>query len=334
MYPMKKATLKDIALEAGVSSCLASKILNGKSEGVWASEETKAKIIKAAKVLDYKPNISARRLAGGRKDSIGVFLDNRSDFTSQFISIGLEGVVIRAEELGYSLNLGMAGTGDKLKLLEKGVVDSVILIPSDAFCCHELAERLKKEGVPTVLLNPGGKEQFNAVTCDDKSGVAQAVEHLKSLGHSKIAFMGCPSNHASYKDRLDSFLESSGGGPNFAFNAISAELIRDAIAKSDFTACVLYVDEMLIPFYEACHSLGLEIPNDMSVIGINNCIDPKRFLQKPTNVQVPIHEMARRSVEMLDEIIRKGEAIESVDFGETLVLRDSCAAPKTHSKGE
>ncbi len=329
MIAAKKATLKDIALEAGVSKCLASRILNGKNEGVWASARTREKIVEAAKRLNYTPNISARRLVAGRKDAIGVFIDAEADLKSLFVTLAIRAIVARAEELGYSVNLGMAGGGDKLKLLERGVVDSAILMPTSAENCLALQERLAKDSIPYVSLNPGERLEFNAVGCDDAGGVELAVRHLHDLGHERIAFMGRPSRHGSYMLRREAFLRCcEGKGIDIQLREFFPGMMAEAMRSCDASAYLLYYDEMLSPFYIACHSLGLELPQDISVIGINDTEDFNKFLPKPTSVSIPVCEMGRSAVEMLDELLRTGKPVKSVEFKETLAVRESCACPR------
>lgn len=320
-----RPTLNDVARKAGVSACLVSKLINGKDAG--ASKETRCRVFAAAKLLGYKPNISARRLAGASRDSIGVFFDRDSDFKHPFLTTALNAIILRAEDLGYSVNVGMAGTGDKLKLLEKGVIDSAILVHSNAHSCEELGARFEKESLPTVFLNPGYPMPVNAVLCDDNAGMDLAVAHLRSLGHGKIAFVAEVSAHASYATRVRR-IEVLGAGCHLIQlpDNSGVEEFQGVLADMEASACIV-VEDMLTPLYMACHAGGIEIPVDISVVGINDGIDQKALAPKATMIKIPMLDMAVRAVDMLDESMRVGKPVESVVYQETLVERASCVAP-------
>ncbi len=305
---------------------MVSKLINGKDAG--AAEETRQRVFAATKRLGYKPNISARRLAGASRDSIGVFFDKDSDFKHPFLTTALHAIILRAEELGYSVNIGMAGTGDKLKLLEKGVIDSAILVHSNAHSCEELGARFEKESLPTVFLNPGHPMPTNAVLCDDIGGMDLAVGHLRGLEHERIAFVAEASTHASHASRVRRIEELAGGCRFIQIPADSGvEELKRVVSETDASAFIA-LEDMLTPLYMACHALGIEIPEDMSVIGINDGIDVKALEPKTTMIRIPMLEMAIRAVDMLDESIRSGKNVASALYRETLVERASCAAAR------
>ncbi len=327
----KRPTLKDVAKEAGVSGCLASKVLSGKEAGVWIAAGTKARILDAAQRLNYKPNIQARQLARGRKDAIGIFLEKSSDFSSSFVMTSIKGIVSRAEELGYTVNLGLSGVNadGKLKLVETGSIDSAILIPAREGFCKSLHETLKEEGIPAVFLNPGEWLDVNAVCCDDAGGMRQAVSYLKDLGHRRIAYIGQSTDHTSGQSRIKVFralcpeLGLEGLTLESGFN-YPKEVLTKAVLEWKASALILYHDEMLIDLHMGCHALGLEMPEDLSVIAINDVADSKHFVPAPSCVRVPIFEMGMAAVDLLGKLIESGKPVPSALFAEELVVRGSC----------
>jgi len=325
----KRPTLKDVAKEAGVSSCLASKVLSGKEEGVWVSAGSKARIFDAAEKLNYKPNISARQLARGRKDAIGIFFDRTHSFRSPFVMVAVEGIVSRAEELGYTVNLGLSRADGDVKLIETGAIDSAILIPDIKGFNDGLRRSLGEEGIPSVFLNPGEKMDFDAVCCDDEGGMRQAVSYLLSLGHKRIAYLGTPTDHSSGETRLAAYNSAMAGLglEPFSFkigSSVSTEDLDKARLSWGATALILYHDHVFTELHMLCHSMGLSIPRDLSVVGINDVEDFRKFIPQPTNVRVPILEMGAAAVDLLDRRIREGRPVPSVNFAETLVVRGSC----------
>lgn len=321
--------MKDIARESGVSACLASKILNGKEEGVWASDTTRERILASARRLNYTPNHTARQLAKGRKDAIGIFFDKSSDFESGFIMKAVKGIVSRAEDLGYTVNLGLAKCAKEVKLLETGAIDSAILIPAGEGQNDSLCKAMQSQGMPHVFLNPAEAMECNAVCCDDVGGMKQAVSHLASLGHMRIAYVGQDTDHPSEPTRRNAYAESLSalGGTPVLLNpghVISKNLIAQAVKKKKTTAFIIYQDAMLVDFYMACRSLGLDLPRDLSVIAVNDIIDHRRFIPAPTAIRIPIFEMGMAAVDLLDTHIKNGAPVPSVTFDETLIVRDSC----------
>lgn len=345
MITEKKATLKDIAQEAGVSTCLVSKVLNRKLTGPWVvSEKTTSKILNAAKKLDYKPNFSARTLAGRPKKCIGLFLDVETDFTSPFIQRSVGAIVKRAEELGYSVNLGLARDNESLKLIDRDVIDSVILIHSASYKSNKISNLLKEKNVPFVNLNTDEYLPFNAVNCNDRRGMQITVDYLRSLGHEKIAFIAYPQDHKSYTERKEEFSNLCGKN-GVIYNQVGSEYMRNRLhettntfiepeyifgilKKPESTAYIIQADDLLHPFYESCFYHGLKIPEDISVIGINDTLKLEKFLLKPTMLKLPIAEMSSTSVDMLDQLIKTGKPVPAIEFKEELSIRESCSQVK------
>ncbi|MBI4976646.1 MAG: LacI family DNA-binding transcriptional regulator [Spirochaetes bacterium] len=330
MTKQRRITLTDVAKEAGVSGCLASKIISGKDEGVWIAAETKERILKAAHKLNYKPNLQARQLARGRKDAIGIFIDKSSDFNSRFVMASVKGIVTKAEELGFTVNLGLSHPGSDIKLIETGAIDSAILIPADRRLGEELEGTLTREHIPTIKLNPGLWVDENSVCCDDTGGMKQAVAHLTELGHRRIVYIGSPTEHASGGTRLAAYRNAMAEAALEALTLESGtillpEIVEQAVRGLNATAVILYHDEMLVDLHMACNRLGIRIPDDLSVVGINDLEDATRFIPATTDVHIPIFDMGIAAVELLEKQIRLGAPVPSVLIPESLIVRDSCA---------
>ena len=325
----RKITLKDVAAKAGFSNCIVSKILNGSKNDIRVGEETRRRVLAAAATLNYKPNLEARRLATGRKDAIGIFLATREDLCSGFFMRAVQGIVARAEELGFTANLGIASSDSNVKLIERRVIDSAIIIPQEAELSENLVSCLMAEGIPHIFVNPGKEVDFNAVYCDDRDGVGKALSYFHSLGHWRIAYFGNPGGHSSVQTRHEAYLDFIARRQLIPFSDPQARMdmrqfISESIHEFKATAILLYHDAHLFRFYNACHSLGLKIPDDLSVIAINDMASPEDFIPQPTVIRIPSYEMGMAGVDLLATVVNGGEPVKSITLKEELVIRESC----------
>jgi len=149
------------------------------------------------------------------------------------------------------------------------------------------------------------------------------------LGHKRIAYLGTPTEHSSGETRLAAYSAAmSGLGLEPCSFRIGSSLSKEDLDKTRLswgaTALILYHEHVFTELHMLCHSMGLSIPRDLSVVGINDVEDYRRFVPQPTNVRVPILEMGAAAVDLLDRRIREGRPVTSVNFAETLVIRDSC----------
>jgi DNA-binding LacI/PurR family transcriptional regulator len=168
----------------------------------------------------------------------------------------------------------------------------------------------------------------NAVLCDDIGGMDLAVGHLRGLEHEDSVSSPRRPTHASHASRvrgIEGARRRLPFHPNPADSGV--EELKRVYRKRTLSAFIA-LEDMLTPLYMACHALGIEIPEDMSVIGINDGIDVKALEPKTTMIRIPMLEMAIRAVDMLDESIRSGKNVASALYRETLVERASCAAAR------
>jgi len=186
------ATLIDVALEAGVSKATASRVLNNTKGPITISPHTKAKVLAAAKKLNYSPNISARRLAAKKSYVIGAVIPSYTHFRGRIKSNILEGLGQTLGENGYSLQLVNAAAGKEveshLQTLTVGKhVDGLVLwLPvKHSFCQFLLDEKVPHCHIQTFP----SLEQCSAVHVDNQGGAYAASEYLIKKGHRQIGFI-------------------------------------------------------------------------------------------------------------------------------------------------
>lgn len=333
-------TIRDVAKKAGVCISTVSNALNSKW---YVSAKTKARILKAAKKLDYHPSGIARSLVRRKTENIGFVLYRNPErlFSNPFYSRIVDGVEEQVLTQGYNLLISafdISSRGQALpKLIRERNVDGLILAGAIS---DDFISALRKEGFPIVLVDNYLKnEKINCVVIDNTHGAVDVVEYLFKLGHKKIGFLNGPPLHISnqerlkgYKLRLDElgikFDQSIvGQGDNTiggGYNAMQKLLKK----RSGITAVFACNDDMAIGAMRAIREKGLEIPNDISLIGFDD-IEMAAHTQPPlTTIKVPKEEMGRVAATMLiNELEGVGQkAGLRIVMPTELVIRQSCRA--------
>src|SRR5271157_5196613 len=211
-------TIKDVARRAGVGIATVSRTLHNSSR---LRPETAARVRKAIEELGYRPNTNAQSLASGRSHMLGLVV---SDITNPFFPELVKGFEEVALEHGYdvfvaSTNYEPARTALCVRRMIERKVDGVAIMTSEID--PSLPDSLAKRKVPLVFLDVGQVAQgVSNVKVDYAHGIVQAVDHLRALGHSRIAFISGPLHLESVRERRDAFLnrlDEAGGGARLEY---------------------------------------------------------------------------------------------------------------------
>jgi DNA-binding LacI/PurR family transcriptional regulator len=343
------AGIEDVAKLAGVSTATVSRALSGKEH---VSAKARAKVEAAAAELGYVASHTAYTLATGRTRNIGVVMPYIDRW---FFSVLLEAVETTLIEAGYDLTLYnlSGGTAQREKifndLLLRKRVDGVFtaaVAPSRA----EL-EQLTRMGKPIVGIG-GRVEGARTVVMDDTRAARLATEHLISLGHRRIAFIGgVEGSDREFRQqdlRMNGYLEAlRAAGLNsktswltFADYTIqngyhqAKQLLGDP--RDAPTAIFCACDEMAFGAIMAAKDLGLRVPEDISVIGIDNH-DMSDFFELSTidqNVRGQGIAAATRLLSLLegDSSEPTVNLTEEVEWPVHLLVRSSTARPAPGSR--
>ena len=306
--------IEEVAALAGVSTATVSRALRGKDH---VSAKAQKKVEDAASELGYVASSSAATLATGRTQNIGVVLPYIDRW---FFSVILEAIETELIDHGYDLTLYNLSGGEKQRkkifdeLLLRKRVDGVLAIavnPTEA----ELAN-LNRMHKPIVGIG-GPVKGARSITMDDVAAGKLATEHLLSLGHTRIGMIGGLPN-----------ADEEFGQPGLRYYGY-AEAMEDAgvgmrggwVAECDFTIPGAYVvakqlftdlrnapsavfcasDEMAFGAIMAAKDLGLEVPKDLSVVGIDDH-NLSEFYGLSTIAQKPA-EQGRAAVKTLLDIL-------------------------------
>jgi LacI family transcriptional regulator, repressor for deo operon, udp, cdd, tsx, nupC, and nupG len=296
----RPATIHDIAALCGVAASTVSRALSTPDR---VNIRTRQRIEAAAAQLHYIPNSQARALSSGRTGAVGVLVP---DITNPFYFDLIRGTQLQLKAAGYTQLLVdteesdevEASTLEQLRKSADGIIVAASRLSDDAL----LAAAAK---TPLVTVNrdvPG----VPAVLIDTPSATSQALDHLISLGHSRIAFLAGPVTSQSSTRRwtaLSEAAEERGAevlslGP-FAPKKQSGAAAADAAVHSGVTACIAFNDLIAIGMLQRLRERGISVPQDMSIVGCDDIFGAD-FCNPPlTTMASPIEQAGRVAVSML-----------------------------------
>ncbi len=337
---MAPATLKDVALRAGVHPGTASRALNPGTRAL-VNEQTARRVLEAAQALGYRPNPFARSLKTRNSYTVGVLIP---DMTNPFFPPIVRGIEDRLAESGYTVFVGNTDNDPEreaaqLLRMRDRQVDGLIAATAELER-HTLADAAAA-GLPLVLVNRTlpGKGLFS-VGVDDAAGVHLAVEHLVDLGHRHIAHVAGPERLSTGRNRYKGFVEAMEGAglrphPDvvvfadaFTEEAGVAAFRKLFATRRRITAVVAGNDLIALGGYDVLIERKLSCPQDVSIVGFNDM----RFVDKVrpplTTVRVPQYEIGRLAADILLERLRNPAAPpRTLRLAPELVVRGSTGPP-------
>jgi DNA-binding LacI/PurR family transcriptional regulator len=321
-------TITDVARRAGVGLGTVSRVLNDSPQ---VRDSTRARVLEAIEQLGYRPNPLARGLSRGRCQTLGVVVPF---FTHASAVERLRGVVAALDESRYDLVLfnveSTVHRDQHLASITGRDRTDGLLVMSLPIPPHDL-DRLTAAGVPVVLVDTTGTG-VAAVVCDDVAGGRLGTEHLISLGHRSIAFIGDdPDNPLGFTSTAKrergytSALHDAGITPRPELvrhgshdrevaRVLTAELLAE---PSPPTAVFASSDVQALGVLAAAAERGLSIPDDLSVLGFDD-IELAAYVGLST-VQQPLFDSGFLGARLLLEAVG-GEAPPAVEHALPLAL--------------
>ncbi|WP_277586320.1 LacI family DNA-binding transcriptional regulator [Psychrobacillus antarcticus] len=329
---MGKLTIKDIAREAGVSITTVSRVLNNKEEGM--SQKTREKVLRVMEEVNFQPNKLARGLVTKRSNMLGLIVPNISN---PFFPELCRGAEDEANKRNYSLIICNSDDQSQkeenyLRLLQEQQVDGILLSSKNRLS-KTSKNQLQSGKIPYVLFDRGEEaSNQSGVFLDNERGGYLAGKHLTDLNHTQIACMTGPTEIQNSQQRLLGFRrslkEASVQLPqSFVligdFQMESAyRLAKEFLQNNTVTAIFASNDLMACGIYQAAHELGIQIPDQLSIIGFDDIPLVTALIPKLTTIRQATYEMGRKAIELLiNEIENKSS--EGVVFEPTLIVRES-----------
>jgi len=339
----RAVTRDDVAKVAGVSPATVSHVVNNGPRQV--SKETRQKVLSAIKALDYRPNAIARNLRMQKTNSIGLIIpDNKNTFFSE-IALGVEQV---AFDSGYIVFLGHSAYRHDRELSYINMFISqqaagVIWIPGSED--PTAARNLENFNIPYFLLDRVIQGvDAPSITVDNFHAALWAVQHLIELGHQRIAFIKRPTDLSHSIDRLNGYMEAlnqAGISFNASYVVPGGFLLKDGYEAGQKilalsprpTAIIGYNDLNAIGAMKAVQVAGLRVPEDVSVVGIDDIAQSEYSCPSMTSVRIPEYKMGSLSAELLIQLINKKlpEEKRNTCLQGELIVRDSTAPPPPSS---
>jgi DNA-binding LacI/PurR family transcriptional regulator len=346
-----KATIQDVARLARVSPSTVSNVLNGRIERM--RPETLERIRQAIGQLGYSPNRTARHLKTGRVDMIGVIVPS---VANPFFGALARGVEQEALKHGYQILLGNSERDPERErcyaeeLGSHGVCG--LIFGSSLLALNHLAGSVER-GLHIVQLDrqmqPSDTLEMDSVSVDNQQAACLATGHLLSLGHRRIGLVTGPLRTVSRLSRLEGYrncllkagiepdpdliweqaLESGWG--DIEGIELGQRGARELLSQPEPPTALVAINDMdALGAYVGARDLGLHVPEDVSIVGIDDIMLAEAVDPPLTTVRQPLAEIARTAVECLIACIEgkhTGQP-QHITLPPELIVRRSTAQPR------
>lgn len=333
-------TIQDVATAAGVSVSTVSRVLNDKID---VAPETFEKVQRVIEELGYTSSLAAKSMRSRKTNVIGLVVP---DLEQSFCLNVVKGVNRAIEQLDYDLLVYTGGSSrdqawavrerQYVSLLNGSITDGIIVVTPTA--------ETFSTSYPLVAIDPHlDSADFPAVIATNHVGAVAAMEHLLSLGHRRIGFIGGRPDLQSAIRRLQGYKDS--------LRQANIPFEPDLVQVGDFTqetgyrcaqrllalpcrptAIFAANDKSAIGAIEACTEIGLKVPEDISIVGFDNIEEASFVNGGLTTVDQFIGDMGRVAVEMLVSLIQDKPPDNQVYRMPTqLIVRNTCRAVASES---
>ena len=317
-------TIRDVARAAGVHISTVSRSFSAPH---LVNAQTRTRVLTSAESLGYRPNHAARALITGRTYNIGLIV---ADIANPFFPPLIKAAQNQARRRDYSVFIADTdedrGVEERLVRAVARQVDGIVLCSPRM--ANERIDRLRVEA-PIVVINRA-VPSLPAVLMDMAAGAAQAVEHLLQLGHRKIALLDGPrGSWAGRQIRRSAQVTAQAGGANLGVigpspptEAGGAEAAQ-VLLHSGATAVLAYNDLMAIGLLVTLERLAVRVPQDISVIGIDDIALSRLTRPGLTTVATPAAAAGETAVDMLLSSYGGPPPANQVTLATQLIIRDS-----------
>lgn len=335
-----RPTSADVAQRAGVSRTTVSFVLNN-VPNAHIPEETRQRVLAAARELDYHPNAAARSLVRRQTFTVGLVLCQSADrlSTDAFLPEVVRGISSVVSPAGFDLLLqtveDVTAPDAYMRLVREAHIDGIIL--SGPRSDDRQLPQLAADRFPVVLMGqlPGCGLPF--VDVDNVSAARRAVDHLIALGHRRVASITSgPLEFTASADRLRGYreaLESHGlsfdetlvrTGDHWEAGFAGMQSLL-ALPESP-TAVFVASDVVALGALQAAKAASVRVPEDLALVGFDDI--PLAQFTSPalTTVHLPARELGAAAARMVIDMVQTSTHPESILFGTQLVVRESCGA--------
>ncbi|GIQ67508.1 LacI family transcriptional regulator [Xylanibacillus composti] len=342
---------EDIARLAGVSRSTVSRVMNNYPN---VPEETRRKVMKVIEKYRYEPNTSARVLAGKGTNTIGLFVVSIADhqssnriYQNNYFAPFVDAIVDTANSLGYYVLIHTVYTQEDFAKVRQAFlqrrIDGGIIVgtQTNIAMVQEIAGLhapfiLIDYDVAEIVENRLNQNCLSIINTDDYEGAKEAVTHLIDLGHREIAMITGRTNTYSGRQRYQAYVDTlhARGLPfkeayvlhgEFLKHKAYEEVKRLIQSGARPTAIFSANDDMAIAAMKALQEEGLQVPDDVSIIGFDDVPVAAQLAPRLTSVRLPLYEMSKEAVHTVIAMCERRQiAFHTVRFPTKLMIRDSC----------
>lgn len=339
----RQVSQREIGELAGVSQATVSLVLAGRKVN---SEETRERVLEAARQLKYRPNLLVHGMQTGKSKAIGVMAPPYDYYWSRVL-YGIHDTLATRDYVPITVWPSHSGghygfETDELaqihRLLDRRV-DGVILWPPFAALFSEHVNEFSSRDLPIVLIDHMLPSSFQAdsVGSDERMGARLVAEHLFGLQHRNVVHIAGPSVTAWGKNRrrafemeatkqIDARLASHEVPPGNA--ELATEMIRKILNVPDRpTAVYAASDGLAKVVYRVAASLGLRIPQDLSVIGFADHDFAAELSPPLTTIRQPAYEIGCKAAEIVTNAVSGAHKPAHYELPVELIVRESTAPP-------
>jgi len=335
---MKKVNLKDIAEYVGVSTALASYVLNGQAVEKQVNKSTAERIIKAAEKFNYQPNQIAKSLKTQKTHTIGLVV---ADINFRFSTGITKSIEEEAKKNNYTVIYGSSNEDAEkfAKLINVFVnrrVDGLILVPTEG--SEKEIGMLQRSGIPFVLVDRQFPElQCNYITLDNYKAAYNATQYLIDKGHHRIAFVNYRTTLFHLLERNRGYLDAlKDNGIRFeeswlqeidkvsGDNGVSSSIELLMKAPMPYDAIFFATDTLAINGLKYLSNKKIKVPNQISVLSFDESEAFDLFYTPVTFSRQPLMEMGCLAVNNLMELMNGSNHVKQISLQAKIISGASC----------
>ena len=302
----------DVAKLAGVSGATVSYVLNN-VPGVSLRESTRQAVLKAADKLGYRPSLAGRALQNGKFQQLGVLAPHGDTLFTPYHEGLLRGVWRAASQARCRVVLDTVGPEGQMSFIDLNIVDGLVALGlgPDNFPDHK-QRMVLEQGFPIVMIGGGSwNRNFHTFDIDNVLLGRQAADYLVACGHRRVMAFGGNSEAASVLQRRDGLrqglaahgivLDEKHIVPTFTAEAeegyrVGIEVLRQL---KGVTAAFCYNDTLALGLMRAARDQGLELPRDLSVLGVDAVPMGEFSHPRLSSFRQPLEQMGEEAAGLL-----------------------------------